>query len=440
MSARTQFSSALLLALPGLVAAGQTAPARAQKPVAIVGATLLTAGPQGTLRDATLLIEDGKIRALGANVRVPNGATVIDGKGRFVMPGIIDAHSHTAIDGNVNECTDALTAEVRMSDVIDARDPNIYRELAGGVTTINVLHGSCNAVGGQSALLKLRWGRSPDELLFAGAPRSIKFALGENPKRSNARVTGAPRYPGTRMGVEALLRAEFVGARAYAREWAEYERRRRATAVGTSAPLPPRRDLRKEALADVLAGRLLVHAHCYRSDEILMLIRLAEEFGFKVRTFQHGLEAYKVADEIARHGAGVSTFIDWWGFKMEAYDATPYNPAVLAAHGVLVSLNSDSDELARRLYWDAAKAIKYGDVSEAEALAMITINPARQLGIERSVGSLEPGKDADVAVFSAHPFSPDARVELTFVDGVAYFDRAKDLATRTPAGAQEAAR
>lgn len=440
MSRRTHVRWAMLLAWPALALAAGDQTARSGQTVAIVGATLLTAGPQGTLRDATLLIEAGKIRALGKDVRVPSGATVIDGKGRWVMPGIIDAHSHTAVEGNVNECTDALTAEVRVADVIDQHDPNIYRELAGGVTTVNVLHGSCNAIGGQSALLKLRWGRAPEELLFAGAPRSIKFALGENPKRSNARVSGPPRYPGTRSGVEALLRAEFEGARAYTREWAEYERRRRATSAGQPTPVAPRRDLRKEALADVLAGRLLVHAHCYRSDEILMLIRLADEFGFKVRTFQHGLEAYKVADEIARHGAGVSTFIDWWGFKMEAYDAIPYNPAVLAAHGVLVSLNSDSDELARRLYWDAAKAIKYGGVSEAEALAMLTINPARQLGIERSVGSLEPGKDADVAVFSAHPFSPDARVELTFVDGVVYFDRAKDLAARAPGAAQESAR
>lgn len=435
--ARAWIALTLLALVASADATGQPTPKT--RPVAIVGATLLTAGPQGTLLDATLLLENGQIRALGKDVRVPADALVIDGKGRYVMPGIIDAHSHTAVEGNVNECSDAITAEVRMADVIDPRDPNIYRELAGGVTTINVLHGSCNAVGGQSALLKLRWGQAPEQMLFAGAPRSIKFALGENPKRSNARAPGAPRYPGTRMGVEALLRAEFEGARAYEREWLDYEQRRRV-GTGLPAPLAPRRDLRKQALADVLAGRLLVHAHCYRSDEILMLIRLADEFGFKVRTFQHALEGYKVADEIARHGAGVSTFIDWWGFKMEAYDATPYNPAVLNAHGVLVSLNSDSDELARRLYWDAAKAMKYGNISEQQALAMITLNPARQLGIERRVGSLEVGKDADVAVFSAHPFAPDAHVELTLVDGQVYFDRAKDLAARTPGDTQEVTR
>jgi len=287
-------------------------------------------------------------------------------------------------------------------------------------------------------VLKLRWGKPPGDLVFKEAPRGIKFALGENPKRSNFRPPGAsPRYPGTRMGVEAVIRQAFEQARAYAREWEDYERKRKA-AKGEK-PIPPRRDLRLETLRDVLEGKVYVHAHCYRADEILMLIRLAEEFGFKIRTFQHVLEGYKVASEIARHGAGAGTFIDWWGFKHEAYDATPYNPAILARHGVRVSLNSDSDELARRLYWDAAKAVKYGGVEEAEALRMITLNPAVQLGIDRWVGSIEPGKDADLAIFSAHPFAPDTRCETTLVDGVVYFDRAKDLAMRKPVLADEPA-
>ncbi len=405
--------------------------------LALVGGTLLTMGPAGTIPNGTLVIRNGKIAALGAGLPVPKGAKVIDVSGRYVLPGLIDAHSHTAIEGNVNECTDAITAEVRVADVIDQHDPDIFRQLGGGVTTVNVLHGSCNAVGGQSAVLKLRFGRSPAELLFEDAPRSIKFALGENPKRSNNRGSGPRRYPGTRMGVEALLRREFEAARAYGREWDAYEAAARATGAVSPKPTAPRRDLRLEALRDVLRGRLLVHAHCYRADEILMLIRLAEEFGFKVRTFQHVLEGYKVADEIARHGAGASTFIDWWGFKLEAFDATPYNPAILTRHGVLVSLNSDSADLARRLYWDAAKAVRYGGVSEDEALRMITLNPARQLGIDARVGSLEPGKDADVAVFGAHPLSPDARVDLTLVDGVAYFDRSRtaslDASTRAAA-------
>jgi imidazolonepropionase-like amidohydrolase len=287
--------------------------------------------------------------------------------------------------------------------------------------------------------LKLRWGKGPEELLFEGAPRGIKFALGENPKRSNFRVPGPPRYPGTRMGVEAVIRQAFEEARAYRRDWQEHARKVKAAGAKGERPVPPRRDLRLETLVGVLEGKVLVHAHCYRSDEILMLIRLAEEFGFKVRTFQHVLEGYKVASEIAGHGAGAGTFIDWWGFKLEAFDATPYNPAVLAAKGVRVSLNSDSNELARRLYWDAAKAVKYGGVSEEEALAMITRNAAWQLGVDSRVGSLEVGKDADVAIFSAHPFAPETRCETTLVDGVVYFDRAKDLATRAPAPEKKAA-
>lgn len=422
---------ALLLTLA--LAASPALPAGAET-VAIVGGTIWTGGPQGTIPNGTLVLRDGKVVAVGANLRPPDDARVIDARGRFVMPGIIDAHSHTAIEGDVNECTDIVTAEVRVGDVIDQHDPDIYRQLAGGVTTIHSLHGSCNAIGGQNAILKLRWGKGPRELLFEGAPRSIKFALGENPKRSNSRGRDR-RYPATRMGVEAVLRQHFEAARAYAREWDDYEARRKAAGPKGPAVVPPRRDLRLETLRDVLAGKIQVHAHCYRADEILMLIRLAEEFGFKIRTFQHTLEGYKVASEIARHGAGASTFIDWWGFKLEAFDATPYNPAILQSKGVLVSLHSDSGELARRLYWDAAKAVKYGGVSEDDALRMITINPARQLDIDGRVGSLEVGKDADVAIFSAHPFAPDARAEMTLVDGVVYFDRAADLAKRAEAGA-----
>ncbi len=399
---------------------------------AIVGATLLTASPAGRIEGGTILIRDGKIAAVGRDVQVPSGASVINAAGRFVTPGIIDAHSHTAVDGSVNECTDSITAEVRITDVIDNRDIDIYRQLAGGVTTVNVLHGSCNAIGGQNAVLKMRWGRSPDDLLFKAAPPGIKFALGENPKRSNFRVPGRPpRYPGTRMGVEVVIREAFEEARAYEREWEEYEKQAKSATAGSGEkPVPPRRNLRLEELRGILEGKVLVHAHCYRSDEILMLIRLAEEFGFKVRTFQHVLEGYKVASEIAGHGAGGSTFSDWWAYKLEAYDAIPYNAAIMASHGVKVSLNSDSNELARRLYWEAAKAVKYGGVGEDEALQMVTLNPAWQLGVEERVGSIEVGKDADLAIFNAHPFSPDTRVEMTLVDGVVYFDRARDLASR----------
>jgi imidazolonepropionase-like amidohydrolase len=427
--------TAVVLAALALAAAPAPSPAPPERTFAIMGGTVLTAGPQGTIPNGTVLVRGRRILAVGAGIPVPPGTPVVNATGQYVMPGIIDAHSHTAAEQNINECTDVVTAEVRVADVIDHRDVNIYRELAGGVTLVNVLHGSCNAIGGQNAVLKLRWGRPPDELLYKEAPRGIKFALGENPKRSNFRVPGERRFPATRMGVEAVLREAFREARAYKREWEDYEKTGRAS--GAAAP---RRNLRSETVRDILDGKVMVHAHCYRSDEILMLIGLADEFGFKIRVFQHVLEGYKVAAEIARHGAGASTFSDWWAYKIEAWDATPYNAAVMAAHGVNVSLNSDSDELARRLYWEAAKVVKYGGVSEDEALRMITINPARQLGVESRVGSIEAGKDADLAIFSAHPFSPDARVELTMVEGAVVFDRARDLAARPAAPAAGGAR
>ncbi len=405
-------------------------PFPAGQAVAITGGTVLTVGPQGAIANGTVLIRDGKIAAVGRDVAVPQGAVVIDAKGRYVMPGIIDTHSHTAVDGSVNECTDVITAETRIRDVIDQRDVSIYRQLAGGVTAINVLHGSCNAIGGQNAVLKLRWGKGPDELVFKEAPRGIKFALGENVPRANCRAPGEPRSPGTRMGVEVVLREGFLRARAYKKEWAEYEAKLAGLPAKAEKPVAPRRDLRLETLADILDGKIMVHSHGYRADEMLMLMSVADEFGFKVRTFQHGLEAYKIASEISRHGAGVGTFIDWWAFKVEALGASPYNPAILASKGVRVSLNSDSAELARRLYWDAAKAVKYGGVSEAEALRMITLNAAWQLGVDRYVGSLEAGKQADVAIFSGHPLSAQARCEMTLVDGQVYFDRLRDLEAR----------
>jgi imidazolonepropionase-like amidohydrolase len=424
---RTSARFVLGLALLAPAAAAQEPP---RTSFAIMGGTIFTMGSQGTIEKGTILVKDGKITAVGAKVDVPSGLPVVNATGLYITPGLIDAHSHAAVEGSVNECTDAVTPEVRIADVIEHRDIDIYRQLAGGVTTLNVLHGSCNAIGGQNAVLKLRWGKMPEDLLFKEAPRGIKFALGENPKRSNFNVPGQRRYPGTRMGVEVVIRQAFEDARAYRREWQDYDKRLKAAGPKGEKPVPPRHDLRLETLQDILDGKILVHAHCYRSDEIMMLIRLADEFGFKVRTFQHVLEGYKVAAEIARHGAGASTFSDWWAYKIEAYDAIPYNAAVMAGKGVVVSLNSDSNELARRLYWEAAKVVKYGGLSETEALKMITLNPARQLGVERQVGSIEVGKDADLALFSAHPFDPETRVEMTFVEGQAYFDRAKDLAAR----------
>jgi imidazolonepropionase-like amidohydrolase len=391
--------------------------------VAITNATIMTAA-RGTIEKGTILIRDGKIAAVGANVTVPAGAQVIDGAGRWVTPGIIDAHSHAAAEA-INEGTQSVTAEVRIQDVLEHDDLSIYRALAGGVTTLNVLHGSANTIGGQNAVLKLRWGLPVDSLLFEGAPPGIKFALGENVRQSNRpNIPGRDRrYPMSRMGVEELLRDSFTRAREYQTEWRAYEAASRATRRGQAAPVPPARDLELDALVEILEGKRLVHAHSYRADEILMLLKIAKEFGFRVSSFQHVLEGYKVADELAAAGSGASTFADNWAYKLEAYDAIPHNAAIMAQRGVRVSINSDSDERVRRLYQEAAKAMHYGGVSEEEALKMITLHAAWQLGVDNRVGSIEVGKDADLAIFNGHPFAPAARVEMTLVDGRVFFDR-----------------
>ncbi len=390
-------------------------------------ATIWTSGPAGVLAEADLLVRAGKIVAVGRELAAPAGALVIPGRGLHVTAGILDAHSHIAIDGDVNESGDTVTAEVRVDDAIDPDDVAIWRQLAGGVTTSLLLHGSANAIGGQSALIKLRWGASPEGMLFAGAPPGIKLALGENPRKVNARERDNTHFPRTRPGVEALLRERFGAAREYAEEpaTATNEGRRR----GAASP-PMRRDLELEALAEVLAGRRHVHAHSYRADEILMLLGLADEFGFKVRTLQHVLEGYKVADEIAAHGAGASTFSDFWGFKVEVADGIPSNGPLMRERGVLVSYNSDSAELGRRLNLEAAKAVRYGGLSPAEALDFVTINPARQLAVDTWVGSLEAGKDADFVVWSGPPLATGSLVLSTWIDGRRYFDRQAELEAR----------
>lgn len=393
--------------------------------VAITNATILTAS-NGTIEKGTVLIRDGKIAAVGANLSVPAGAEVIDGTGRYVTPGIIDAHSHSMAEA-INEGTLSSTAMVRIEDVLRQDAPSIYRMLAGGVTTINVLHGSANTIGGQNAVLKLRWGLPVDSMLFAGAPPGIKFALGENVRRTNNPPPPGRdrRYPLSRMGVEQFLREKFTRAREYQTEWNAYEAALKARRRADPEPIPPRKDLELDALVEILEGKRLVHAHSYRSDEIVMLLEVAKEFGFGIASLQHVLEGYKVADEIAAFGAGASTFADNWAYKLEAYDAIPHNAALMAERGVTVTINSDSDERARRLYQEAAKAIKYGGASEDEAIRMITLNAAKQLGVADRTGSIEVGKDADIAIFSAHPFSPAARVEMTLVDGRRFFDRSK---------------
>jgi len=396
--------------------------------VVVRGATIWTEGPSGTVENADLLVVDGRIAAVGKNLSAPAGAVEIDGHGKHVTPGIIDAHSHTAIDGEVNEFTHTVTAEVRIKDVLDPLDVAIYRELAGGTTVANVLHGSANAIGGQTTIVKWRWGGGPDDLVFTGAPEGIKFALGENPKQSNFQAPGRPpRYPATRMGVANLIRERFTAARDYRKRQEEY---RKAAAVKGASPIPVRTDLQLEAIAEILEGKRQIHCHSYRKDEILEMIRVADDFGVKIATFQHVLEGYKVADEIAKHGAGGSTFSDWWAYKPEAYDAIPYNGALMRERGVVVSFNSDSDELARRLNWDAAKAVKWGGVPPADALAFVTINSARQLGIEKRVGSLEPGKDGDFVIWSGDPLATSSMALETWIEGKKYFDRTADLAAR----------
>ena len=410
-------------------AANTTTAAKAASPVLIKNATVLTV-TKGKLENTDVLLQNGKIAQVGKNLTAPAGAQVIDATGKFVMPGIIDPHSHMMADA-INEGSLSVTSMVKMTDVLNPTAPNIYRALAGGVTTINLLHGSANTIGGQNATLKLKYGRPASEMLFPGAPPGIKFALGENVTRKNSnqiQQAGVQRrYPTTRMGQEEVLRDAFTRAQDYKKKWDDY---RAAVAKGDKTAIPPRKDLELEPLVEVLEGKRLVHAHSYRADEILMLMNLADEFGFKVQTLQHVLEGYKIASEIAKHGTGASTFADSWSYKIEAYDAIPYNVAIMMRHGVLTTINSDSDERVRRLNIDAAKMMRYGGLTEDEALRLITINGAEQLGVGNKVGSIEVGKDADVAIWDAHPLSVYANVETTFIDGEIYFDKQRDLALR----------
>ena len=362
----------------------------------------------------------GKIEQVAPDITVPQGsAIVIEGAGKHITPGLIDCHSHSAAS-SINEGTQYITSEVRMKEVLDPTDINIYRQLGGGLTTANVLHGSANPIGGQNAVIKLRWGADANSLLFKGAPEGIKFALGENVKQSN--WAGTNRYPQTRMGVEQVIRDAFRAALDYKHENDNYDRNSKYQRT----KVPPRKDLELDALLEILEGKRLVHCHSYRQDEILMLTRVAEDFGFKIATFQHVLEGYKVADRIAEHGAGASTFSDWWQYKYEVIDAIPYNGSMMAKSNVIVSFNSDDSELARRLNTEAAKAIQYGNLDPNEALKLVTINPAKQLKIDKFVGSLEPKKDADFVIWDGEPLSIYSKVEETWIDGIRYFSRTEN--------------
>jgi len=390
--------------------------------IVIKDATIMTVS-HGDIPKGSILIRDGKIAEVGITVNAPTDATVIDAAGRYVTPGIIDPHSHIAISGGVNEGTLAVTSMTAIEDVLDPTDINIYRELAGGVTTTLTLHGSANPIGGTSATIKLRWGKDAKGLLFQGAKPGLKFALGENVKRGG--TTG--RYPASRMGTEDVIRTAFIEAREYMRRWDDYRKR---TAAGDKTAIPPRKDLTLEPLAEVLRGERLTYVHGYRADEMMTVLRMADEFGFKVNSFEHALEGYKIAKEMAAHGAVGSTFADSWAYKAEAWDAIPYNAAIMTRKGVLSTLNSDSAERARHMNQEAARAMKYGGLNEQEALALITINPAKELKIDNRVGSIDPGKDADLVIWNRHPLSIYAVAQKTIIDGQVYFDIQKDLEMR----------
>ena len=406
----------------------------APKSLLVEHATVWTVSDRGILNDADLLIKEGKIVAVGSNLRATltdalTDTMIIDGTGMHVTPGMIDCHSHTGIDGGVNEWTQNVTAEVRIADAIDPEDINWYRQLAGGLTAANQLHGSSNPIGGQNSVVKIRWGQNSSAFPLQGAIPGIKFALGENV------VRGKNRYPGSRLGVEALIRDRFQSAR----EWRAAQLAYQALPDNVRAQtMPPQPDYELQTLAEILEGKRIVHCHSYRQDEIAMLIRVADDFKFQIGTFQHVLEGYKVADEIARHGAGASSFSDWWAYKMEVMDAIPWNGEMLWKAGVVTSFNSDSDELARHMNTEATKAVRYGGLTREEAIKFVTLNPAKQLRIDAMCGSLEPGKDADFVIWSADPLSVYARCMQTWVDGVRQFDvdtdrimRARDAQTRT---------
>jgi imidazolonepropionase-like amidohydrolase len=400
---------------------GWTEKPTAQKTL-IRNATVWTCEKDGILKETDVLLENGKIAAIGKNLPATN-AIIIEAKGKHLTAGIIDEHSHIAISRGVNEGGQAISAEVRIGDVINNEDINIYRQLAGGVTAAQLLHGSANPIGGQSALVKLRWGQMPEDMKIKNAAGFIKFALGENVKQANWGENYTTRYPQTRMGVEQIYYEAFTQAKEYEADWKKYNALDKKTKAITPAP---QRDLEKEALVEILNKKRFISCHSYVQSEINMLMKVADSMGFTVNTFTHILEGYKVADKMKAHGAGGSTFSDWWAYKMEVKDAIPYNAAMMHKVGVTTAINSDDAEMGRRLNQEAAKSVKYGGVSEEEALKMVTLNPAKLLKLDQQTGSIKIGKDADVVLWNDHPLSIYATVSHTWVDGINYYNQAKD--------------
>lgn len=409
--------------LVSLIAFGACSFAQDKGNVLIKNGTVLTV-TKGTLTETDVLVKDGKIAQIAKNIAAPQGVKVIDAAGLYVMPGIIDAHSHIAAEGNINEATAPVTAEVAIGDIVNPLQVQIYRALGGGVTAVHSMHGSANAIGGQCETLKLRYGTyDVDAMKMEGAPRTIKFALGENPTRVHG--TGNGIVPRTRMGVEFVIRKSFSDAKKYMETWDAYNKNK---AVAGFRGSPPVYTLRLETLAEILKGNIIIHCHSYRADEIFMLLKVCKDFGIKRLVFQHVNEGFKVAPELAAQGAMASVFSDWWAYKFEVYYSTAYNATILTKNGVVTSINSDDAEMMRHLYHEAGKTQHYGQLSDDEALSLITINPAKQLGIDSRTGSLEVGKDADIAIFKNHPLSIYGVPQFTIVDGVVRFDRANDPA------------
>ncbi len=390
--------------------------AQPEQPAAVVvrNATVWTQGPQGRLDNADLVVQAGKVVQVGTGLTAPRGAVVIDGTGKHVTPGLIDPHIHSGVS-SVNESGFAIVPEVQMGDVVTHNNIWMYRQLAGGLTSAMIKHGSANPIGGENVIVKMRWGSLPEQLKLEGAPRTVKFALGENPKRRQG------RYPDTRMGTQEIIRDHFMAARDYEREWQRWEQ--------TGQGIPPRRDLRMEAILDILNQELLISSHGYRADEFLALVRLAEEFGFRVQTLQHGVEAYKIAPELAASGVAAVVWSDWGAFKLEAYDATKYNARILIEAGVTTSLHSDNSQIASRMNWEAGKLLRTG-LTEEQALSTVTNGSAAAIAINDRVGSLEPGKDADFVIWNGNPLSQFTRAEQTWVDGRRYFSLDEDAALR----------
>ena len=371
----------------------------------------------GVKENTDILIRNGKISRIARNITA-NDVKIVDATDQYIIPGIIDAHSHIALDV-VNEATDPNTSNVFVGDAINPFDISIYRALAGGVTATHAMHGSANAVGGQCETIKLRWGvTDPNAMKMEGAPRTIKFALGENPMRVHGE--GNKIVPRTRMGVEQIFRQGFAKAKDYMAAWDAYN------ANSSTALAPPAYDMKMETMADILNGEIIVHCHSYRADEILMLLDVLDDYGVKKICFQHVNEGFKVAPELAAYGAGASVFADWWAYKFEVYFSTAYNATILTRNNVTTSINSDSGELIRHLYHEAAKTQRYGDLTDNEALRLITLNPAKQLGIDDRVGSIEVGKEGDIAIFNNHPLSIYAIPQMTIVDGIVRFDIKND--------------